>query len=355
MTLQVEILHRQGDFQLDLAFTSDGGVTALFGPSGSGKTSALRILGGLVRPHAARIVLDGDVLLDTKAGVFVPAYRRKLGYVFQEPRLFPHLNVKQNLIYGRWFASKTRAADDLSRITQLLGMEALLERRPAGLSGGEKQRVAIGRALLSYPRMLLMDEPLSALDEARKAEILPYLERLRDELRLPILYVSHSGSEVARLADQVIAMDQGKVTAIGTASDILAVTSGVTQREAGSVLSGEVQWAADEPDVARIILAGCELIVPRGRLEQGKRLRVHIPSREVLLATVRPEGISALNILEAVVEHISIRPNGVADVALICGRERLISRITTLSAGRLALVAGKPVYAIIKTVALDAS
>ncbi|MFD1746244.1 molybdenum ABC transporter ATP-binding protein [Rhizobium helianthi] len=353
MTLHVEIQHRQGDFQLDLAFTSQTGVTALFGASGSGKTSVLRILGGLVRPHCGRIVLDGEVLLDTSTGVFVPAHRRRLGYVFQEPRLFPHLSVRQNLLYGRWFSSRKPNADDVVRITDLLGIRALLDRRPAGLSGGEKQRVAIGRALLASPRILLMDEPLSALDEARKAEILPYLERLRDDVQLPILYVSHAATEVARLADQVVAMADGKITATGSASEILALSSEATSREAGSVLTGRVQLAADEPDIARIILADCELIVPRGQLEHGRRLRVHIPAREVLLATVRPEGISALNILKAEVEAINLQPQGIADVSLLCGGERLSSRITALSAERLSLVAGKPVYAIIKTVALD--
>ena len=353
MTLSVDIRHRLGDFQLKASFSSEGGVTALFGRSGSGKTSVLRIVAGLVRPNAGRIVINDEVLLDTAKGFSVPPHRRRLGFVFQEPRLFPHLNVRQNLNYGQWFAHSRTSPVDLDRIIAMLGLEALLTRRPGLLSGGEKQRVAIGRALLASPRILLMDEPLSALDEARKAEILPYIERLRDELRLPILYVSHSVSEVARLADRVVAMADGQVTAIGSASEILGVASLATGRDSGSVLEGSVRLRSEDPELANIQLRGCELIVARGNLREGQRLRVHIPAREVLLATAEPQGISALNVLKCEIRAISAAEGGAADVRLQCGEESITARITGLSAKRMGLSVGNPIHAINKSVALD--
>lgn len=354
MTLTVEIRHRQGDFRLDVAFQSERGVTALFGRSGSGKTSVLRILGGLVDPQEGRLVLDGDVLFDSARSIDIPSHRRRFGYVFQEPRLFPHLTVRQNLHYGRWLARRGRqAADDPARILDMLGIAHLLDRRPGNLSGGEQQRVSIGRALLSMPRMLLMDEPLSALDEARKAEILPYLERLRDELDLPILYVSHSVSEVARLADRVVVLSDGRVEATGSASEILGAVSAATGREAGSVLTGHVSAIDPDAGLATIALNGVSLSVPQAGRHAGEALRLHIPAREVLLATVRPQGISALNILDGVIVSMNASGDGVVDVALRCGGELVQARITELSVRRLGLVIGMPVHAIIKTVALD--
>lgn len=202
MTLIVEAKQRLGAFSLDAAFTSERGVTALFGRSGSGKTSMIRIIAGLARPDEGRVVLDGEVLTETATGILVAKHRRRFGYVFQEARLFPHLSIRANLSYGRWFAARPAHSESFDHIVDLLGIETLLERSPSKLSGGEKQRVAIGRALLSSPRLLLMDEPLAALDDARKAEILPYLQRLRDETDIPIVYVSHSIAEVAQLANQ---------------------------------------------------------------------------------------------------------------------------------------------------------
>lgn len=353
MTLSVEIRHRQGVFSLDVSFSSARGVTALFGRSGSGKTSVLRIVGGLVAPEFGRVVLDGEVLVDTDARLAMPAHRRRFGYVFQEPRLFPHLSVRQNLAYGRWFAGRDARRESMDRILDMLGLGDLLERRPGNLSGGEKQRVAIGRALLSAPRMLLMDEPLSALDEARKAEILPYLERLRDELDVPILYVSHSVSEVARLADRVVVLAGGRVEASGSASQMLGGASDATGREAGSVLSGRVTSIDTVSGLAVIGFAGAELVVPSGVLAVGQALRVHIPAREVLIATAEPQGISALNVLPARILSITPAGAGAADILLTCGEEQIQARITALSVARLQLVPGRVVHAIIKTVALD--
>jgi molybdate transport system ATP-binding protein len=212
--LEVTLYHRQGDFTLDIAFRTDSRATALFGPSGSGKTTALNAIAGLLRPERGRIVFDGRIMLDTDGDVFVPPYRRRMGYVFQDGRLFPHLTVRQNLLFGRLFAGRRAARRDpaitLDRVVGLLGIEHILARRPVNLSGGERQRVAIGRALLSEPCMLLMDEPLAALDGARKAEILSVLERLRDVARVPILYVSHDVAEVSRIANNVIVLENGR-------------------------------------------------------------------------------------------------------------------------------------------------
>jgi molybdate transport system ATP-binding protein len=211
--LEVSLQHQQGAFTLDLAFRTTSGATALFGPSGSGKTTVLNAIAGLLRPERGRIVFDGRVMLDTAANIFVPAWRREVGYVFQDGRLFPHITVRHNLLFGRFFARGRRRRHHgmtFEHVVSLLGIEHILSRRPVNLSGGERQRVAIGRALLAEPCMLLMDEPLAALDAARKAEILPVLERLRDVARVPILYVSHDVTEISRIANNVIVLENGR-------------------------------------------------------------------------------------------------------------------------------------------------
>ena len=223
MNLEVDVSRRLGAFTLEARFTTDSGLTALFGPSGAGKTSLVNIIAGLLRPDRGKITVQEKVLVDTERGVFVPKYRRRVGYIFQEPRLFPHFTVRQNLLYGRWFTPARERREQLDHIVELLGIGGLLDRGPALLSGGEKQRVAIGRALLASPHLLLMDEPLASLDEARKSEILPYIERLRDESRVPIVYVSHSVSEVMRLASTMVLLAGGKVTATGTVSEIMGL------------------------------------------------------------------------------------------------------------------------------------
>ncbi|MBD9371086.1 molybdenum ABC transporter ATP-binding protein [Rhizobium sp. ARZ01] len=356
MTLSVNVHHRLGAFQLDAAFTSEGGVTALFGRSGSGKTSLIRAIAGLVRPDEGRIALNGDVLVDTKRKIFVPTHKRRFGYIFQEARLFPHLTVRGNLTYGRWFAPRGTETESFERIVDLLGIAALLGRRPANLSGGEKQRVAIGRALLSAPRMLLMDEPLAALDEERKAEIMPYLERLRDETKVPIVYVSHAVHEVARLADRVVLLNDGRVEAIGAVSDVLGgpmLATAADRREAGSVLVGTVAAFDPRHRLATVRLKACELHVPNTDAGVGRTARVHIPARDVMLATGRPEGLSALNILEGTIETIIPDSEGMITVRVDCGGDAIHSRITALSGERLQLHPGKTIFAIIKTVALD--
>jgi molybdate transport system ATP-binding protein len=211
MSIEVFAQTSLGDFELDASFNSDSRVTAIFGPSGSGKTSVLNVIAGLLRPRRGRVVVDGAVLVDTKAGIFLPAHRRRIGYVFQESRLLPHLSVSRNLSYGRFFASRDDRYGSVEEVVDLLDIGALLNRRVHALSGGEKQRVAIGRALLASPRLLLMDEPLSSLDEKRKQEVMPFLERLRDQARVPIVYVSHVAAEIERLSGRVVSMSNGQV------------------------------------------------------------------------------------------------------------------------------------------------
>ena len=220
--LAVDVEKRLGEFALHAAFEAAGGATALFGPSGAGKTSLINMVAGLLRPDRGRIVLDGETMFDTAKRIDVPAWRRRIGCVFQEGRLFPHLSVRHNLDYGRWMGGHDADPAAFAHVVELLDIGALLDRRPGKLSAGERQRVAVGRALLMRPRLLLLDEPLASLDEARKADILPYLERLRDEAKVPMIYVSHDAAEVKRIASRVVRLDGGKVTAAGGA-ELLAV------------------------------------------------------------------------------------------------------------------------------------
>lgn len=213
--LQVDVEKKLGEFSLQASFESEGRVTGLFGASGAGKSSLINMIAGLLRPDRGTIVIDGDVVDDTAAGVHVPTWRRRIGYVFQDARLFPHLNVGQNLDYGRRMNRIAPDPAQRTRVVDLLDIGALLDRRPGKLSGGERQRVALGRALLSKPRLLLLDEPLGALDEARKLEILPYLVRLRDEANIPMVYVSHDVAELRQLATQIVMLRQGRVTSFG--------------------------------------------------------------------------------------------------------------------------------------------
>ena len=329
-------------------------MTALFGRSGAGKTTLIDIVGGLVRPDRGRVAVDGQVLVDTERGIFVPSHRRRIGYVFQDSRLFPHLSVRRNLLYGRWFNREPAAAGaDLDSVVDLLGIGHLLERRPASLSGGEKQRVAIGRALLAHPRLLLMDEPLASLDEARRGEILPYIERLRDEMGVPILYVSHSVAEVARLATTVVILTDGKVTAVGPVADILPWPIRATAAACSTPRWRATTRPSSFPSLAS---AAGELQVPRLSAPVGAPVRAYIRARDVMLSLKPPEEISALNVLAGRITAIEPTGNGAqADVRLDCNGATLIARLTVKSVERLALTPGRPVHAVIKSVSFERS
>jgi molybdate transport system ATP-binding protein len=355
--LEVDIEHRLADFALDIHFQAGRGLTALFGRSGAGKTSVVNAIAGLLRPRLGRIVMDGSVLFDTERGVCVPTHLRRVGYVFQEGRLFPHFTVRQNLMFGRWFAPvRERRVTHLDDIVDLLGIAELLDRRPGRLSGGEKQRVAIGRALLASPRLLLMDEPLASLDARRKDEILPYLERLRDEARVPIVYVSHSIAEVTRLATTIVLISAGRVHAVGPVREVMgrAELYPLAGRfEAGAVLG--VRIAAHDQHWNLTELTGDfgKLTVPRLDAPVGTDLRVRIRARDVILALTRPTGISALNVLAAEVERLVPIEEGALEVQLRLGGERLLARVTRRSGEALGLAPGREVFAVIKTVAID--
>jgi molybdate transport system ATP-binding protein len=351
MSLSVRLRHAYPGFRLDVGFDAPPGVTALFGRSGSGKTSVVNAVAGLLAPDAARIVVAGRVLQDTDTGVNLPVHRRRIGYVFQEGRLFPHLDVRQNLLYGRWFAG---SGAPIGPVVEMLGIGPLLQRRPGGLSGGEKARVAIGRALLSDPAMLLLDEPLASLDEARKAEILPYLERVRDETALPILYVSHSIAEVARLATTLVLMEAGRVVRAGPAGEVLSDPDAVPAlgiRAAGAVLSARVR--AHEADGLTRLETSCgPLWLPRLAAAPGTPVRVRIAAQDVILARHRPEGLSALNILPCVVTALRLGEGPGALVQLRAGEDLLLARVTRRSAEALGLAVGLGVHAVIKSVSV---
>ncbi len=351
MTIAVDVALRRGAFALETRFAAGSGLTALFGRSGSGKTTLIDLIAGLSRPDRGRITLDGQTLVDTEQGLFVPVHRRRIACVFQEARLLPHLSVRQNLGFGRWFAR--RRAEQLAEadVVELLGIGHLLDRRPAGLSGGERQRVAIGRALLSRPRLLLMDEPLSALDEARKREILPCLERLRDEAGLPIVYVSHSVAEVARLATTVVMLDGGRVAGQGPADAVLRRFDLVPD-EAGAVLTLTVAAHDAATGLTRLSGEAGQLSVPLLALPAGRSVRVRLPARDVLVATRIPEGLSARNVLAGRIASLTEAGSG-ALVEIDCNGTPVPARLTAASARDLGLVVGLPVYAVVKSVAVD--
>ena len=356
MSLAIDVTHRFGPFLLEANFVSEGRLTAFFGRSGAGKTSLVNIIAGIVRPDRGRIALDGTVLVDTKQRIFVPKYRRRVGYVFQEGRLFPHLTVRQNLLFGLWFTAKRERHIGLDQVLDLLGIAHLMDRRPGALSGGEKQRVAIGRALLTSPRLLLLDEPLASLDDTRKEEILPFIERLRDEADVPIVYVSHSISEVTRLATTVVVIQDGRVLAVGPPTDVLGregLLDAHDAGEAGTLIEAVV--AEHDPSFGLTTLrspAG-ELQAPRVDLPIGTPVRVRIRARDVMIATARPDGLSALNLLPGRVTALDGSGEGSVAVGLDCGGVRLSARLTRKSVDTLRLAPGREVYAVIKSVVLD--
>ena len=351
--ISVRVRHRQGDFRIDAAFTAGGGVTALFGPSGSGKTSLVEMIAGLTRPDDALITFDGTVWNDTAKRIFVPPHRRRIGYVFQEGRLFPHMTARQNLLYGRFFSPKAEWNISEREVVDLLGIERLLDQRPATLSGGEKQRVAIGRALLSAPRLILMDEPLSALDRARRQEILPYIERIRDVVKIPVIYVSHALDEVARLANRVVLLDEGRARAEGAPVEIFPELSSLTDSIAPqSVLEARMIGQEEYYGLSIAEIGDTVVTLQPIDLPEGTAVRVRVSSTDVMIALDKPENISALNHLPGKITAVT-RDGPYMLVEMDCYGQRLISRVTLLSCERLGLAPGISVYALFKAVTVD--
>jgi molybdate transport system ATP-binding protein len=353
LNLSVQIAHDFGGFDLDVAFEAPPGVTVLFGRSGSGKTTVINAVAGLLRPRRARVTIGATVLADTESGIWLPPHERQLGVIFQEGRLFPHLSVRQNLLYGHSARRPGTAGMRLDQAVEMLGIEHLLDRRPGALSGGEKQRVAIGRALLSQPRLVLADEPLASLDEARKAEILPYLERLRDELEVPMLYVSHSPAEVARLATTVVVLQQGRVLRHGPALEVFGdpMIAPLGVRAMGAVLEAVVVRHHDD-GLTELDAGGERLLLPRVPQPLGARLRVRIPAQEVIVAGPRPEGLSALNILSGQVEALREGEGPGVLVSIRTRAGRVLARVTRRSARALDLREGLHCHAVLKTLSI---
>jgi len=356
MRIEVDVEKRLGAFALKAAFSSDAAVTALFGRSGCGKSSVLNLVAGLLRPDRGRVTVGGRVLFDSGTGVFVPPEQRRIGYVFQDGLLLPHLSVRQNLVYGRFFTPPAERWADFDRIVGLLDLAPLLERRPHRLSGGEKQRVAIGRALLASPRLLLLDEPLASLDAGRRGEILYYIERLRDEVGVPILYVSHEIEEVVRLAGHLVLFSDGRVAAAGDLGELMGrieLRRLVGRYEGGAVIEARVAAQDLASGLARLAFPGGELLVPEVDALVGETLRVRVRARDVSIALEEPRGVSVLNCLRGRVAEIGAEPGASVDVRIDVAGTPLLARITRHSAERLALAPGLEVWAMVKAVSLD--
>lgn len=356
MSVSVFLRHNFSDFSLDIRFSVEAtGITALFGKSGAGKSTIVNAIAGLLQPHEGCIVIGGQTVLDTAANVCVAPGLRHTGYVFQDARLFPHMNVENNLLFGWRRATQKATQHEINHVIDLLDLHSLLGRRPVKLSGGERGRVALGRALLSSPRLLLLDEPLAALDAARKAEILPYLERLRDEKKIPMLYVSHALDEVTRLADNLVIVDKGQVTAQGTVFDLMgdvAFARGAGLQAYGAVLPAHVSGHQDD-GLTRLEFSGGALFLARLDCKPGTALRVRIRAEDVMLAREEPRAISANNILSARIQTVAHADATHSDVQLICGTDKLVARITRASLTRLQLVPGMDIFAIVKSVTVD--
>ncbi len=352
MALELDVSLGFDTFKLDVAHRfAPKGVTAIFGRSGSGKSTLLRIIAGLEPRATGRVVMD-DVVWQTKGKHIAPEVRG-VGLVFQDARLFGHLTVAGNLLYAAKRAKDVTDAD-VQAVTQDFDLGSLLKRVPAGLSGGEKQRVALARAVLSKPRILLLDEPLAALDDVRKGEIMPYLERLRDHGELPILYVSHSMAEVARIANDILVLQAGRVVRAGSVEDLLSDPSAVPilgVRDAGAVLLAKVVGHHAD-GLTELAVSKGSLFLPQIGATAGSIVRVRVPAQDVILALDRPTGISALNILPVVIEALFRGDGPGVAIGLRSGQDELLARVTQRSADALGLVEGLACYAVVKSVAV---
>jgi molybdate transport system ATP-binding protein len=356
------------DFDLKIAFDEFSlavaqrvplqGITALFGPSGCGKSTLLRILAGLERRATGRIALSGETWQDGDGGKAMPAHRRGTGYVFQDARLFPHLDVAGNLRYAEKRSQRMGSAIRFDQVVDALDLTTLLPRRAPSLSGGERQRVAIGRTLLTRPRLLLLDEPLASLDFKRKAEILPYIERLPHVFGVPAIYVTHDIDEVARLADRMIVLQNGRIVATGGVESVLArldLPANDDRFEAGAAVTAYVPDHDSHYRLSQLELHGQAIAVPQVDAGIGSPLRLRIRARDVAIATERPISISVRNILSArIVEIVALAETPHADILLDIGGSSLRARITRQSVDELQLAPGSAVFAIVKSVSFDA-
>ncbi len=360
-TIRAEFRNGLGGFALDTAFEAPAkGVTALFGPSGCGKTTIIRCIAGLTRVKDGYCRVDGEVWQD-RDGTFLPTHKRPLGYVFQEASLFPHLSVRRNLLFGAPKGKpKDQPAIDFDEVVDLLGLRPLLDRSPTHLSGGERQRVGFGRALLTQPKLLLMDEPLSALDRRTKNEILPFIEKLRDHFAVPIFYITHDITEVERLADQVVLLEKGQVVMAGPLAELQSnpLSPLATSREAAVSLRGFVASFDAQYGLLYLSVPGGVLIAPSSPAEVGDTRRVRILANEVSLAREHPGRSSILNVLPASV--VTVKPLDPHEtlVVVALGEKgegaRLLSRMTRKSGEELGLAKGLAVFAQVKSVALAA-
>lgn len=355
--IRFEASLRRGAFELEVAFETAAGAVALFGPSGSGKSTVLAVMAGLARATRGVFSLDGELLVDTARGVFVPAHRRRVGFVFQDALLFPHLSVRGNLLYATRFATRHAPRPRLDAIAELLGIEALLDRMPRGLSGGERQRVAIGRALLSSPRLLLFDEPLASLDDERRLEILPFLERTHSELGVPFVYVSHAIDEVARLANHVVVLDRGRVAAQGPPQALLAPAWGAASQgrfSAVSVVEATVREHDEQYQITTLEHPAGTISLPGIVGRRGEAHRVVMRAIDVGLAVQRPRDVSFRTVLLGRIVAIDRDAGALARVELgLRGAGTLVALVTRLSVDELGLDAGDDVFAMVKAVALD--
>ncbi len=354
--LDVAVQHQLGDFNLSVDLKAETGITALFGRSGCGKTTLVNILAGLETPQCGHVRIDDTVLFDSSKHINLPPEKRRIGYVFQDSRLFPHMTVEKNLSYGLARVPAALRQHNLSDIIDLLSVSHLLGRRPTTLSGGEKQRVAIGRALLSNPNLLLMDEPLASLDAPHKAEILPFIERLRDEVGIPIVYVSHALDEVIRLADTIAIMSDGKIATSGNVEEVMSRLDlrPLTGRyEAGAVIMTSVARHDEQNDLSELSCPAGIFTVPRVDHRVGANVRLRVKARDISVATEKPAATSILNVFQGEIREIE--RDGIpsqADILVDIGVP-IIARITRRSIKDLGLVPGKVVYVMVKAASIN--
>lgn len=354
--LEIDVYKQRGTFTAQVAFsTATPGVTALFGRSGCGKSTTVHMIAGLLRPDRGHIRVDGTVLFDAAQGIDIPAQQRGIGYVFQDARLFPHLSVDDNLRYGEHRARDRPRHLKFAEVVELLGLTSLLGRHPGGLSGGERQRVAIGRALLAQPRLLLLDEPLASIDVARRAELLPYLENLRDHFSLPMVFVSHQFEEVLRLAGDVVVLENGVVAGHG---DVITMSQSPLLRDiigtesSGAVVEGVTEEVDAAAGLAQIRVGAGQLRVESGVLRPGQRVRVQLLARDLILAIAPPVGLSVRNSLAGTITQLQADGERAWLVFADTGGATVMVRVTEDARSALHLAVGQPVWVLVKTVSL---